>query len=175
VVVEAARRARRGQHLRAVARPGPKGPGDQPRAAAGLLGAEHQVVERRAVERRERQRHAYRAPRAEVRALDAVEGDDRQAGRRAGVLDLRLARQAAEHDDAGIRGTAGPRQAGERELLVELAPVVVLAGDDQRLGARAAHVAGQPAPPPLCREPPGAGRSRGGRPARPGRPARRRA
>ena len=48
------------------------------------------------------------------------------------------------HDDAGIRGTRGPGQAGERELLVELAPVVVLAGDDQRLGARAAHVAGQP-------------------------------
>jgi hypothetical protein len=85
------------------------------------------------------ERQGRRDP-AEIRALDAVERDDRQPRLPRG-RDLGLTGEPAKHHDVDIRGA---RQAGETQLPVELDGVLVLARDHERAQILVAHVGGDP-------------------------------
>ena len=123
--VERAGRPQGGEERRAVAGTGVPRVRDQAGGAAGGLDEEQDVAHDRIRRRRDGQREPDLAIRAEVGALGAVEGDDRERRERGRANHLGRAGEAAQDDEVGVDGVVDAREAGEAQLARELDAVLV--------------------------------------------------
>lgn len=134
----------RSQERRAVAGAAAQTRGDELRRSPGLTDAGHEIGLGEPLDRRDGQREAHIERVIEGGVLHAVERDDGQMYERGGPVGFWLAGETAQDDDIRFGEVVGARQAGEPQLPIELLPVRVLAGDDERAPIGAAYIGGDP-------------------------------